>query len=158
MRDLLGGQYGTGVGFLRVLQFPLPILIPPTAPHSSSIIRVGTIGQSVADVPSGLSLTQPQETKKKNYWKAEMSSTKLGTSSDQVPLRVFQTICDYTNAFLKLRLLSHVTLSVFDVPYCKFTWILHVNETALPPSSTKHSIQSLSLSEHRRTHVSSSKC
>jgi hypothetical protein len=27
-----GGQSGTGAGFLRVLQFPLPILIPPTAP------------------------------------------------------------------------------------------------------------------------------
>jgi hypothetical protein len=27
-----------GVGFLRVLRFPLPILIPPTVPHSSSII------------------------------------------------------------------------------------------------------------------------
>jgi hypothetical protein len=26
-------------GFLRVLRFPLPIVIPPTAPHSSSIIR-----------------------------------------------------------------------------------------------------------------------
>jgi hypothetical protein len=35
-----GGQSGTGVGFLRVLRFPLPILIPPIAPQSpSSIIR-----------------------------------------------------------------------------------------------------------------------
>jgi hypothetical protein len=34
-----GGQSGTGAGFLRVLGFPLPILISPTAPHSSSIIR-----------------------------------------------------------------------------------------------------------------------
>jgi hypothetical protein len=34
-----GGQSGTGAGFLRVLQFLLPILIPSTAPHSSSIIR-----------------------------------------------------------------------------------------------------------------------
>jgi hypothetical protein len=31
------GQSGTGAGFLGVLKFPLPI-IPPTAPHSSSII------------------------------------------------------------------------------------------------------------------------
>jgi hypothetical protein len=37
---ICGGQSGTGVGFLRVLRFPLPILIPSTAPHSpSSIIR-----------------------------------------------------------------------------------------------------------------------
>jgi hypothetical protein len=34
------GQSSTGAGFLRVLRFPLPILIPQTAPHlSSSIIR-----------------------------------------------------------------------------------------------------------------------
>jgi hypothetical protein len=32
-----GGQRGTGTGFLRVLQLPLPILIPPTAPQSSII-------------------------------------------------------------------------------------------------------------------------
>jgi hypothetical protein len=29
---------GTGPGFLRVLRFPLPIIIPPTAAHSSSSI------------------------------------------------------------------------------------------------------------------------
>jgi hypothetical protein len=49
-----------------VLRFPLLILIPPTAPHSSSsIIWTGTISQIVAAVPSGLSLTLPPETKKK---------------------------------------------------------------------------------------------
>jgi hypothetical protein len=32
---ICGGQSGTGAGFLRVLRFPLPILIPPIAPHSS---------------------------------------------------------------------------------------------------------------------------
>jgi hypothetical protein len=36
---ICGGHSGSGVGFLRVLRFPLPILIPPTARHSSSIIR-----------------------------------------------------------------------------------------------------------------------
>jgi hypothetical protein len=36
---ICGGQVGTGAVFLRVLRFPLPILIPPTVPHSSSIIR-----------------------------------------------------------------------------------------------------------------------
>jgi hypothetical protein len=36
---ICGGQSGTGAGFLRVLRFPLPILIPPTILHSSSIIR-----------------------------------------------------------------------------------------------------------------------
>jgi hypothetical protein len=28
------GQSGTGTGFLRVLRFPLPIMIPPVSPSS----------------------------------------------------------------------------------------------------------------------------
>jgi hypothetical protein len=32
------GQSGAGAGFIRVLRFPLPIFIPPIAPHSSSSI------------------------------------------------------------------------------------------------------------------------
>jgi hypothetical protein len=35
---ICGGQSGTGACFLPVLRFPLPILILPTAPHSSTII------------------------------------------------------------------------------------------------------------------------
>jgi hypothetical protein len=34
---ICGGQSVTGTGFLGILQFPLPILIPPTAPYSSII-------------------------------------------------------------------------------------------------------------------------
>jgi hypothetical protein len=36
---ICGGHSGTGAGFLRVLRFPLTILLPLIAPHSSSIIR-----------------------------------------------------------------------------------------------------------------------
>jgi hypothetical protein len=36
---ICGGQSDTGAGFLRVLLYSLPILIPATAPHSSSAIR-----------------------------------------------------------------------------------------------------------------------
>jgi hypothetical protein len=50
--------------FPRSTSVSLPILIPPTSPHSY-VIRAGTIGQLVADVRSGFSLTPPQETKKK---------------------------------------------------------------------------------------------
>jgi hypothetical protein len=57
---ICGEQSVTGAGFLRILRFPLSIFITPTAPHSSSS-GAGTIGQLVAVVPSGLSLTPPQE-------------------------------------------------------------------------------------------------
>jgi hypothetical protein len=36
---ICGGQSGTRAALLRVLRFPLPIIITSTAPHSSSIIR-----------------------------------------------------------------------------------------------------------------------
>jgi hypothetical protein len=38
---ICGAQSGAGAFSLRVLRFPLPILIPPTAPHSSSSIIRG---------------------------------------------------------------------------------------------------------------------
>jgi hypothetical protein len=62
---IYGGQSGTGSGFLRVLRFLLPILIPSTL-HTNYHVSsgAGTIGQLVADLRSGLSLTTLQETKK----------------------------------------------------------------------------------------------
>jgi hypothetical protein len=55
---ICGGQSGAGAGFLRVLQFYLPIFIPPIAPQSSSHIIWGWYNRPiVAAVPSGLSLT-----------------------------------------------------------------------------------------------------
>jgi hypothetical protein len=50
---ICGGQSGVGAGFLRVLRFPLPF-IPPNYPFSKSP-GAGTIGQWMADVPSGSS-------------------------------------------------------------------------------------------------------
>jgi hypothetical protein len=35
---ICGGQSGNGVGFLRVLRFLVPVILP-TVPHSSSIIQ-----------------------------------------------------------------------------------------------------------------------
>jgi hypothetical protein len=52
-----GGQSGTGAGFLRVLRFPQPILIPPIASQSPSSIIWGWYKRPVvAAVPCGLSL------------------------------------------------------------------------------------------------------
>jgi hypothetical protein len=61
---IYGGQSGTGAGFLRLLQFPLPILIPPMLHiyHHLSF-GAGTIGQIPVGVRSGLSVTPSQETK-----------------------------------------------------------------------------------------------
>jgi hypothetical protein len=64
--EICGGQSGAEAGFLRVLKFPLPALIPPTAHMHHLSSGAGTIGQLVADLPSGLSLTPPQETKTKH--------------------------------------------------------------------------------------------
>jgi hypothetical protein len=47
-----GGQSGTGAGFLQVIWFPLPIIIPPISPSSQSL-GAGAIGLLVAAVPSG---------------------------------------------------------------------------------------------------------
>jgi hypothetical protein len=40
---ICGGQSGVGAGFLLVLQFPLPIFIPPNSPFSQSP-GAGTVG------------------------------------------------------------------------------------------------------------------
>jgi hypothetical protein len=45
---ICGGKSGTGEDFLRVLRFPLPILIPPTAPHSSSSIIRGWYNRPIS--------------------------------------------------------------------------------------------------------------
>jgi hypothetical protein len=57
-----GGKSGSGVGFFRVLRFPVPVLIPRML-HTDLSSGAGTIGQLVASVPSGLSLTPPYEIK-----------------------------------------------------------------------------------------------
>jgi hypothetical protein len=56
---ICGGQSATGAGFLQVPLFSLPIVIPPTGPHSSSIIWGWYNRPVVADVPSGLTQSHP---------------------------------------------------------------------------------------------------
>jgi hypothetical protein len=45
---ICGGQNGTETGFLQVLRFLLPILIPPTASHSSSSIIRGWYNRPIS--------------------------------------------------------------------------------------------------------------
>jgi hypothetical protein len=64
MWDLWWTMWHWMVGFLRVLRFPLPILIPSNASLLPS--EVDTIDQIVADVPCGFSLTtDPKKLKKR---------------------------------------------------------------------------------------------
>jgi hypothetical protein len=56
---ICGGQSGIEARFLRVLRFPLPILIPP-APSRLSC-GAGTIGPLVPCAPSGLTFAPPHE-------------------------------------------------------------------------------------------------
>jgi hypothetical protein len=71
------GQSGIDAGFLRVLRFPLPILIPPTAPHPSSFIIRGWYSKTNngRDVPSGLSLTPWVKTSWLKWWSFWLAST-----------------------------------------------------------------------------------
>jgi hypothetical protein len=62
---ICGGQSGTWAGFLRVLRFPCQFSFHRLLHTHHLSSRAGTIGQLVTDVPSGLSLTPSQETKKK---------------------------------------------------------------------------------------------
>jgi hypothetical protein len=58
---ICGGRSGTGAGFLRVFRFCHSFhRLLHTRHHASS--GAGTIGRMVAAVPSGLSLTQPEQT------------------------------------------------------------------------------------------------
>jgi hypothetical protein len=60
-----GGQSGTWACFLEYFGFPCQLLFHRLLHIHHLSSGAGTIGQLVADVPSGLSPTPPQETKKK---------------------------------------------------------------------------------------------
>jgi hypothetical protein len=64
------GHSGTGAGFLWALQFPLPVPIPPTAPHSSSI-TLGWYNRPISGRHTKWTQSHPtpRNKKKKNYKK-----------------------------------------------------------------------------------------
>jgi hypothetical protein len=68
------GQSGTGAGFLRVLRFPLPTIIPQNSPSSLSPEAGTVVGQLVVDVPSGPSLTPPPTIRMIYYDRVEETS------------------------------------------------------------------------------------
>jgi hypothetical protein len=56
-------------GFLRVLRFPLPILIPPTAPYHHRSSGAGTIGQQWPTYQVDSVSQHPEKLKKKKKTK-----------------------------------------------------------------------------------------
>jgi hypothetical protein len=65
---ICGGQSSTGAGFFQVLRFPLPILIPPTAPHSSSSNIRGWYNRPISGRRTKWTLSHPiPRNLKKNY-------------------------------------------------------------------------------------------
>jgi hypothetical protein len=66
---ICGVQSGTGTGFLRILRFPMPIFIPPTAPHSSSSIVRGWYNRTISGRLTKWNQSHPtQWNKKKTVW------------------------------------------------------------------------------------------
>jgi hypothetical protein len=76
---ICGGQSGTGAGFLRVLRFPCQFSFHRLLHIHHLSTWAGRIRQLAADVPSGLSLTPPQETKKKTNLLNQVKSKYKGT-------------------------------------------------------------------------------
>jgi hypothetical protein len=75
---ICGGQSGAGVGFLRVLRFPLPIFIPPISPQSPSLIIRGWYNSPVvAAVPK----VPPHKLQKKYSGYTNCSRSQLGQLS-----------------------------------------------------------------------------
>jgi hypothetical protein len=67
-RGICGGQSGAGAGYLRALRFPLPILIPLTTPHSSSIIRGWYNRPNVGRRTKWTHSVSPHPKKLKSFW------------------------------------------------------------------------------------------
>jgi hypothetical protein len=67
-------QSCTGAGFLRVLRFPLPSLIPPTDAHSSSSVIRGWYNRPISGRRTNWTQSHPTPKKKLKHKKSDLLS------------------------------------------------------------------------------------
>jgi hypothetical protein len=65
---ICGGRSGIRVRFLRVLRFPLPIGIPPIAPHSSSSTIRGWYNRSINGRSTEWTQSHPAKNNNNEYY------------------------------------------------------------------------------------------
>jgi hypothetical protein len=84
---ICGWQNGTGVSFLRVLQFPLPILVPPATPRSSSITRCW-YSRPNSDRPTKRTQSHPTRRNRLNFLCLQLVTEGDSKLSSEFPLRI----------------------------------------------------------------------
>jgi hypothetical protein len=94
-----GGQNGAGVGFLRVLRFPLPIFIPPIAPKIILIYYRGLYNRPMAAVPGTRDLnrhlgTQYRPTNNNNNNNNNWNIGKIACHSSYCSANIFTVMKD----------------------------------------------------------------
>jgi hypothetical protein len=91
---ICGGQSGTGAGFLRVLRFPLPILISPNTPHSLSSIIRGSYNRPISG--GHTKWTQSHPTTRNNNKRLSVDDTKFWLRSKNKGYFIERRACVYT--------------------------------------------------------------
>jgi hypothetical protein len=124
---ICGGQSGTGAHFLRVLRFPLPILIPPTAPHSSSSIIRGWYNRPNSGRRTKRTQSHPTpRTKLKKKPDSPTNSTPL-TDSNNCPIYNISVRTAQKTPF-------HYCCAIVAVETCFFVKPLLSNDCCIPAS------------------------
>jgi hypothetical protein len=78
---IFDGQSGTGAGFLRVLQFPLPIHIPPIAPQSP-IIR-SWYSKPISGRRTKWTQSHPMKKERKNILRLLRTMNRIGCAIER---------------------------------------------------------------------------
>jgi hypothetical protein len=125
MRDLCG-ESDTGACFFRVLRFPLPILITPTAPHSSSSSTIrGWYNRSISGRHTKWTQSNPTPRNLKKLLLQRISSTELPELTFEFHFDLqFSYFCIVA---LECRLSLHSHFNYLQIPNDIRTWQIQVS-------------------------------